>query len=112
MVTRSGRNVMFHLRFARAGLGLAASLGLAFSTLLASGAPALAARPPQPSMVASACTIAEGPTLAMSVVWTGMPVVAWKWSVEATDGSGGVIQPLDNLTMSGNQRHTWGPVDP
>ena len=90
---------------------LVASLGLA--SLTAFGAVGIAAADnPNRAFDVTACATPNGKVLNLTVSWSGMPVSAWSFFIESTDGSGGTFQPVPEPGDSGELTTAFpGDVD-
>ena len=90
---------------------LVASLGLASLTAL--GAVGIAAADnPNRAFEVTACATPNGKALIQTVSWSGMPVSAWSFFIESTEGSGGTFQPVPEPGDSGELTNTFaGDVD-
>jgi len=86
-----------------------ASLVIATSTALAVSGIAAAANPNRTFEV-TACATPNGKNLVLTASWSGMPVSAWSYFIESTDGSGGVFEPVPAPGNSGTVTQTF-PVD-
>jgi len=86
---------------------LAASLTLALVTVFAASGIVAAANPNRTFDV-TACTTPNGKSLILTVSWSGMPVSAWSYFIESTDGSGGIFQPVPAPGDSGTFTETFG----
>ena len=71
----------------------ATSLALVISTAFGATGIAAAANPNRTFDV-TACATPNDKNLVLTVSWSGMPVSAWSYFVESTEGSGGVFQPV------------------
>ena len=71
----------------------ATSLALVISTALGATGNAAAANPNRTFDV-TACATPNDKNLVLTVSWSGMPVAAWSYFVESTDGSGGVFETV------------------
>jgi hypothetical protein len=89
---------------------LAASLALA--TLTAFGAPGIvAAANPHRTFDVTACATPNDKNLVLTVSWSGMPVSAWSYFIESTEGSGGVLEPLPETMNTGTLTQTFPAED-
>jgi hypothetical protein len=85
---------------------LIGSLGLAIvATFGAAGI--AAADNPNRTFEVTACATPNGKTLVQTVSWSGMPVAAWSYFIESTDGSGGTFQPVPEPGDSGTLTNTF-----
>ncbi|HEV8280657.1 MAG TPA: hypothetical protein VGQ02_02260 [Candidatus Limnocylindrales bacterium] len=98
-----------HLRTRRVRV-LAASLALAITTAFGASGIAWAANPNR-TFDATACATPNDKNLILTVSWSGMPVSAWSWFIESTDGSGGVFQPVPQPGDSGTLTETFSGGD-
>ena len=71
----------------------ATSLALVISTAFGATGIAAAANPNRTFDV-TACATPNDKNLVLTASWSGMPVSAWSYFVESTDGSGGVFEPV------------------
>jgi hypothetical protein len=85
------------------------SLVIASSTAFAAAGIAAAANPNRTFDV-TACATPNDKNLILTVSWSGMPVSAWSYFIESTEGSGGVFEPLPQVTHSGTLTQTF-PAD-
>jgi len=97
------------LRSSRRTLLLAASLGFAISTALGTAGMAAAANPNRTFDV-TACATPNGKNLILTASWSGMPVSAWSYFIESTEGSGGAFQPVPQPGDGGTLTNTF-PAD-
>ena len=85
---------------------LVASLALAISA--AFGAVGIAAaESPNRAFEMTACATPNGKVLIQTVSWSGMPVSAWSFFIESTEGSGGTFQPVPTPGDSGELTNTF-----
>ena len=88
----------------------AASVALAIS--MAVGAPGVAAAAnPNRTFDVTACATPNDKTLVVTVAWSGMPVSAWSYFIESTEGSGGVFEPLPEPGSTGALTQTFAATD-
>jgi hypothetical protein len=88
---------------------LAASLVLAISTAFGASGIAAAANPNRTFDV-TACATPNDKNLILTATWSGMPVSAWSWFIESTEGSGGVFSPVPEPGDSGTVTNTF-PIE-
>jgi hypothetical protein len=90
---------------------LVASLGLA--TLTTFGAFGIAAADnPNRTLEVTACATPNDKVLILTVSWSGMPVSAWSYFIESTDGSGGTFGPVPEPGDAGTLTNTsWVDVE-
>jgi hypothetical protein len=93
----------------RSALRILASLALAASAAFATVGTASAANPNQTFDV-TACATPNEKNLVLTVTWSGIPVTAWSYFIESTEGSGGVFEPVSPEADSGTLTQTV-PVD-
>jgi hypothetical protein len=72
-------------------------------------APATASNPNR-TFDMTACATPNGKNLILTASWSGMPVSAWSYFIESTDGSGGVFGPVPEPGDAGTVSNTF-PVD-
>ena len=84
---------------------LAASLALGVSTVFAAFGIAAAANPNR-TLDVTACATPNDKNLVLTVSWSGMPVSAWSYFIESTDGSGGTFQPVPEPGDAGTLSET------
>ena len=88
---------------------MAAGLGLAILANLGAAGIAAAQNPNQTFEV-TACATPNGKNLILTATWSGMPVSAWSWFIESTEGSGGIFGPVPEPGDEGTVTNTF-PVD-
>ena len=85
---------------------LAASLALGIWTAVAASGIAAAANPNR-TLDVTACATPNDKNLVLTVSWSGMPVSAWSFFIESTDGSGGTFQPVPEPGDAGTLSETF-----
>ena len=89
---------------------VAASLALGISTAVGAAGIAAAANPHRTFDV-TACATPNDKNLVLTVTWSGMPVSAWSYFIESTDGSGGIFEPVPEPGDAGTLTQTFSGRD-